>query len=112
MRLKYGYLLKVLYLICDVLFTERWIEFYQDKHNTSLPYRVTVSRDCYITTSLEVDVRIVRDRMVASAVNFAIGFFGYPFEGQYQESITIESNGVSYFDIPTKNDLLKILLQV
>ncbi|KAJ7932197.1 phytase, partial [Mycena leptocephala] len=32
-------------------------------------------------------------RMLASAQNFAIGFFGYPFEGQYQESITIEGHG-------------------
>ena len=36
-----------------------------------------------------------RDRMLASALNFAIGFFGYPFEGQYEQSITIEENGVS-----------------
>jgi hypothetical protein len=33
--------------------------------------------------------------MLASALNFAIGFFGYPFEGQYQQLITIEANGVS-----------------
>ena len=33
--------------------------------------------------------------MLASAMNFAIGFFGYPFEGQYQQSITIEADGVS-----------------
>jgi hypothetical protein len=32
--------------------------------------------------------------MLASAMNFAIGFFGYPFEGQYQQSITIEADGV------------------
>jgi len=32
--------------------------------------------------------------MLASALNFAIGFFGYPFDGQYQQSITIESTGV------------------
>ena len=32
--------------------------------------------------------------MVASAMNFAIGFFGYPFDGQYQQSITIEAFGV------------------
>jgi hypothetical protein len=32
--------------------------------------------------------------MLASAMNFAIGFFGYPFDGQYQQSITIEANGV------------------
>jgi hypothetical protein len=32
--------------------------------------------------------------MLASALNFAIGFFGYPFKGKYQESITIEAAGV------------------
>ncbi|KAF5386547.1 hypothetical protein D9757_005881 [Collybiopsis confluens] len=31
-----------------------------------------------------------KDRMVHSALNFALGFFGYPFEGQYQQSIVIE----------------------
>ncbi len=34
--------------------------------------------------------------MLASAMNFAIGFFGYPFDGQYQQLITIESDGVSF----------------
>ncbi|KAI0736900.1 phosphoglycerate mutase-like protein [Fomitopsis betulina] len=34
-----------------------------------------------------------QDRMLASALNFAIGFFGYPFEGQYEQSITIEEDG-------------------
>lgn len=38
---------------------------------------------------------IVRDRMLASALNFAIGFFGYPFEGQYQQLISIEHPDVS-----------------
>ncbi|KAF9077271.1 histidine phosphatase superfamily [Rhodocollybia butyracea] len=33
-----------------------------------------------------------QDRMLHSALNFAIGFFGYPFEGQYQQSITIEAD--------------------
>lgn len=28
-------------------------------------------------------------------MHFAIGFFGYPFEGQYEQSITIEHDGVS-----------------
>jgi len=32
--------------------------------------------------------------MLASALNFAIGFFGYPFDGQYQQSILVESTGV------------------
>jgi hypothetical protein len=34
--------------------------------------------------------------MLASALNFAIGFFGYPFENQYQQLITIEHNGVTF----------------
>jgi hypothetical protein len=33
--------------------------------------------------------------MWSSAMHFAIGFFGYPFEGQYEQSITIEHEGVS-----------------
>ena len=37
------------------------------------------------------------DRMHASALNFAIGFFGYPFDGQYEQSVTIESTGVREF---------------
>lgn len=32
--------------------------------------------------------------MLSSALNFAIGFFGYPIEGKYQQSITIEAKGV------------------
>ncbi|ESK88274.1 acid phosphatase [Moniliophthora roreri MCA 2997] len=32
-----------------------------------------------------------QDRMLHSALNFALGFFGYPIEGQYQQSITIEA---------------------
>ncbi|KIJ59176.1 hypothetical protein HYDPIDRAFT_101150, partial [Hydnomerulius pinastri MD-312] len=34
-----------------------------------------------------------QNRMLASAQNFALGFFGYPFEDQYQQVITIESKG-------------------
>jgi hypothetical protein len=32
--------------------------------------------------------------MLNSALNFAIGFFGYPLENKYQQSITIEADGV------------------
>lgn len=35
--------------------------------------------------------------MMASALNFAIGFFGYPFDGQYQQSIIIESEKVRQY---------------
>ncbi|KXN93292.1 3-phytase B, partial [Leucoagaricus sp. SymC.cos] len=34
-----------------------------------------------------------QDRMLASAMNFALGFFGWPYDDQYQQSITIEANG-------------------
>ncbi|KIJ33558.1 hypothetical protein M422DRAFT_35479 [Sphaerobolus stellatus SS14] len=34
-----------------------------------------------------------QDRMLASAMNFALGFFGWPIENQYQQSITIEAPG-------------------
>ena len=47
-----------------------------------------------------------RNRMWSSAMHFAIGFFGYPFEGQYEQSITIEHDGVSLqslFIIPTNS---------
>ncbi|KAJ7493301.1 phosphoglycerate mutase-like protein [Mycena galericulata] len=43
-----------------------------------------------------------QDRMLASAMNFAIGFFGYPFEGQYQQSITIEESGFNNTLAPYK----------
>lgn len=43
-----------------------------------------------------------QDRMLASALNFAIGFFGYPFEGQYQQLITIEANGFNNTFAPYK----------
>ena len=43
-----------------------------------------------------------QDRMLASAQNFALGFFGYPFDGQYQQSITIEANGFNNTLAPYK----------
>ncbi|OBZ66403.1 3-phytase A [Grifola frondosa] len=43
-----------------------------------------------------------QDRMLASALNFAIGFFGFPFEGQYQQSVTIEDPGFNNTLAPYK----------
>ncbi|KDQ54057.1 hypothetical protein JAAARDRAFT_38656 [Jaapia argillacea MUCL 33604] len=43
-----------------------------------------------------------QDRMLSSALNFAIGFFGYPFEGMYQQSITIEADGFNNTLAPYK----------
>lgn len=37
---------------------------------------------------------VIRDRMLYSALNFAIGFFGYPHQDKYLQSITIEALGV------------------
>jgi len=34
--------------------------------------------------------------MLSSAMNFALGFFGWPLEGQYEQSITIEEDGVCH----------------
>lgn len=38
--------------------------------------------------------------MLASAQNFALGFFGYPLENQYQQLIYIAARGVSQLTIP------------
>jgi hypothetical protein len=50
--------------------------------------------------------------MLASAQNFALGFFGYPMEGQYQQSITIEADNFNntlapYKTCPAANDRSK-----
>ncbi|KAI6005603.1 histidine phosphatase superfamily [Pisolithus albus] len=34
-----------------------------------------------------------QNRMLASAQNFALGFFGYPLDNQYQQVVTIEASG-------------------
>lgn len=37
---------------------------------------------------------LTRNRMLYSALNFAAGFFGIPYEKQYLQSIQIEERGV------------------
>ncbi|KAG1741993.1 phosphoglycerate mutase-like protein [Suillus lakei] len=46
------------------------------------------------TNSLPVFRTESQTRMLNSAQNFALGFFGYPLEGQYQQQIMIEAKGV------------------
>ncbi|GLB35545.1 putative phosphoglycerate mutase-like protein [Lyophyllum shimeji] len=51
-------------------------------------------------------------RMLQSALNFALGFFGYPLDGKYQQSITIEADGFNntlapYKTCPNANDRSK-----
>ncbi|KAI0791592.1 phosphoglycerate mutase-like protein [Irpex lacteus] len=53
-----------------------------------------------------------QDRMLYSALNFAAGFFGIPYEGQYLQSVTIEANGYNntlapYKTCPNSNDKAK-----
>ncbi|KAF8309680.1 phosphoglycerate mutase-like protein [Clavulina sp. PMI_390] len=43
-----------------------------------------------------------QDRMLYSALNFAIGFFGYPHQDQYLQSITIEAAGFNNTLAPYK----------
>ncbi|KAI0367460.1 phosphoglycerate mutase-like protein [Pilatotrama ljubarskyi] len=54
------------------------------------------------TNTLPVFRTESQDRMLASALNFALGFFGYPLDGQYQQSITIEDNGYNNTLAPYK----------
>ncbi|KAJ7368936.1 histidine phosphatase superfamily, partial [Mycena albidolilacea] len=54
------------------------------QHDSRVPHRVAVL--CRLSPPM----------------NFAIGFFGYPFEGQYQQSITIEADGFNNTLAPYK----------
>ena len=64
---------------------------------------------CLMST-LVPEVVNCRDRMLSSGLNFAIGFFGYPFEGKYQQSITIEADGVECCPILTTIHLFDLPL--
>jgi len=45
------------------------------------------------SNSLPVFRTTSQDRMLKSALNFAAGFFGIPYEDQYHQSIVIEATG-------------------
>ncbi|KAG6828355.1 hypothetical protein H0H92_008243 [Tricholoma furcatifolium] len=79
MRLKYGFLLEVSYSI------------YISGPLVQLDHRT--SRKPTPFPFFEPNLSL--DRMLYSALNFAIGFFGYPLDGKYQQSITIEAQGFS-----------------
>ena len=42
------------------------------------------------------DIVCKRDRMLASGANFALGFFGWPLHGKYEQVTTIEASGVGF----------------
>ncbi|KAI0057099.1 phosphoglycerate mutase-like protein [Artomyces pyxidatus] len=54
------------------------------------------------TDSLPVFRTESQDRMLASALNFASGFFGIPYEDKYLQSITIEDDGFNNTLAPYK----------
>lgn len=43
-----------------------------------------------------------QDRMLSSAINFALGFFGWPHDNQYQQLISIEAESFNNTLAPTK----------
>ncbi|KIM23174.1 hypothetical protein M408DRAFT_332472 [Serendipita vermifera MAFF 305830] len=43
-----------------------------------------------------------QDRMLASATNFALGFFGWPLDNKFLLSVTVEANGVNNTLAPYK----------
>jgi hypothetical protein len=49
------------------------------------------------TNTLPVFRTESQDRMLASAQNFAAGFFGLPYAEQYQQLVTIEDPGVRLY---------------
>ena len=73
-------------------------EFHRNKYPPRVQDRVSVCPTSSQIYENRSDECVYRDRMLSSAMHFAIGFFGYPFEGQYQQSITIEHEGVSFTD--------------
>ena len=95
MRMKYGFLLKV-GLIYAYMPTPALMRFrISQKQTLSLYSGRSLSISPSQIQENYSDKYSHRDRMWSSAMHFAIGFFGYPFERQYQQSITIEHEGVS-----------------
>jgi hypothetical protein len=107
MRLKYGFLLKVrtaqaLCLVFPSPFFFVFTALHQNFTETNtLPVFRTESQCVLHLSILCNEITLVRNRMLASAMNFAMGFFGYPFEDQYQQSITIEADGVCPLGVPS-----------
>jgi hypothetical protein len=64
--------------------------------SSRLSHRVTVRFNTHGTVSFTDINSCIRDRMLASALNFAAGFWGIPYENKYLQSITIEDRGVSF----------------
>ncbi|KAG6828354.1 hypothetical protein H0H92_008242 [Tricholoma furcatifolium] len=70
-----------------------YVEFHGNQYHPSLPNGIPVRTPLLMKNADTANLTPFRDRMLHSALNFAIGFFGYPLEGKYQQSITIEADG-------------------
>lgn len=68
-------------------------EIYGSKCSPCVPNGVPVCLPSQYN-SLLINQTSRRDRMLHSALNFAVGFFGLPIEGKYLQSVTIEEDGV------------------
>lgn len=93
--MKYGFLLKVgSRRIPTILVLTPVLELHRNKYPPCIQDGVAV-RWLPPNSVRKILITARRNRMWSSAMHFAIGFFGYPFEGQYEQSITIEHKGVS-----------------
>jgi hypothetical protein len=66
------------------------------EYSSRVSHRVTVRFGTHSTVSFTDAISRIRDRMLASALNFAAGFWGIPYEHKYLQSITIEDRNVSF----------------
>ena len=68
-------------------------------------HRVAVRPDIHAAVTFTDPFPLIRDRMLASALNFAAGFWGIPYENKYLQSITIEAHGVSSSSVCVRTEL-------
>lgn len=94
LRIKYGFLLQVRNNVGSDTNAGIWCRILQKKTSCRSSAR-SLSMSEQTHNLLPSHGQWDRDRMLTSAMNFALGFFGWPLEGQYQQSITIEASGVS-----------------
>jgi hypothetical protein len=77
----------------------RPIRLFRTPHHLKFETSWLISSVTYIEQKVPVFRTESQDRMLASEVNFAFGFFGWPLEGKYDLSVTIEAAGVSPIQI-------------
>lgn len=92
----FGGLCSAPYLHIDILKNDALLlEIHWKEYHSCFQNGISVRQNLIVLHMSDWQLGSRRDRMLASALNFAIGFFGYPLDGQYQQSIIIEAPGVS-----------------